>query len=297
MRMRVNKWLCGSVLVLPVIWLATGCGGGAEAPKGAAKTTAPSVEKGEPAEPAEKGEETKSETSAEPQAAEGWGGIKGRVVYVGTAPEQPQIEVPANVEFCKDHTIVDQSLIVNPENNGIKNVFIYMHRARNIAPDLADAPAEPAVLDQQYCTFIPHAQVIRVIQGGPSLKVKSNDPTRHNTHTRPSPRNPEFNQILVPNERTGVDVTINRPENRPFHVQCDIHPWMSAWILPLDHPYGVVTDENGNFEISELPAGTQELLVWHERKPNDFINQHLEVTIKAGETVDLGNIEVPADWF
>jgi hypothetical protein len=288
-------WLRGFVLALPVVWLAAGCGGGAEAPKDAADTTAPAVETGEPAQPAGQAAKDKTaETPAEPQpaVAEGWGSVKGRIVYVGTPPEQPVIEVPSNVEFCRDHKIVDESLIVNSENNGLKNVFVYMRRAPSaIAPELAQAPADSAIIDQERCAFKPHAQVIRVEQG---LKVLSNDPTRHNTRTF-SQRNPTFNEILVPNEREGREIPISRTEFQPFQVKCDIHAWMSAWVLPLDHPYGVVTDENGNFEIAQLPAGTQSLIIWHERKPNDYINRDLQVTIKAGETVDLGEIEVPAE--
>jgi hypothetical protein len=70
---------------------------------------------------------------------------------------------------------------------------------------------------------------------------------------------------------------------------------MSAWVLPLDHPYGVVTDADGNFELKDLPAGTVSLIIWHEKKPNDPLDKAKEVTIGAGETSDLGEIEVPAD--
>jgi hypothetical protein len=273
--------------MLPLIWLASGCGGGAEPPKEAATPTKPAVEKGEPAE-----KEAPAESPEPTAAVEGWGSVKGRIVYVGDAPEQPRIEVPANIEYCKDHEIVDESLIVNAENKGIKNVFIYVRSEKRIAPELKDAPAEKAVIDQKFCHFIPHAQVIRVEQG---LEVLSDDPIRHNTHTVPSPRNPLFNEAIEANLREGRNVPLKRPENVPFQVKCDIHPWMSAWVLPLDHPYGVVTDENGNFELKDLPAGKVSLIIWHEKKPSDFIDKAKEVTIVAGETSDLGEIEVPAD--
>lgn len=292
MRMYGKKWLCSFVLVLSLLGLASGCGGGAEPPEDAADTIVPSVDTGDPDESAD----TKAgDGEAEPvAAAEGWGSVKGRIVYVGDVPEQPVIEVPANIEFCRDHQIVDESLIVNAETKGVKNVFVYVRGSSAVAPELADAPAEPAIIDQERCAFIPHAQVMQVEQG---LKVLSNDPTKHNTHTFPSPRNQVFNQIINEKDRTGRDVPIERAENKPFQVKCDIHPWMSAWVLPLDHPYGVVTDENGNFEISNLPAEEVSLMIWHEKKPNDPIEKALKVTVTADETNDLGDIEVPADKF
>jgi hypothetical protein len=42
---------------------------------------------------------------------------------------------------------------------------------------------------------------------------------------------------------------------------------MSAWQLPLDHPYGAVTNENGEFSIQNLPAGKHKFTIWHEAAP------------------------------
>ncbi|HWE37464.1 MAG TPA: carboxypeptidase-like regulatory domain-containing protein [Isosphaeraceae bacterium] len=43
-----------------------------------------------------------------------------------------------------------------------------------------------------------------------------------------------------------------------------MHPWMTAWWLVLDHPYFAVTDEKGAFEIRDVPTGPQQVVVWHE---------------------------------
>jgi hypothetical protein len=40
---------------------------------------------------------------------------------------------------------------------------------------------------------------------------------------------------------------------------------MRAWIGVLDHPFFAVTDEAGNFEIRNLPAGKYKVGLWHER--------------------------------
>ncbi len=49
-------------------------------------------------------------------------------------------------------------------------------------------------------------------------------------------------------------------------MSCSIHPWMSAFIMATPHPYFAVTDENGTFEIKNLPAGVDlEVRVWQEK--------------------------------
>jgi hypothetical protein len=64
-------------------------------------------------------------------------------------------------------------------------------------------------------------------------------------------------------------------------VGCDIHPYMTAWWVVLDHPYVAVTDSEGKFEIKGLPAGKHEFIVWHERA--GYINRKWELTVKAGD--------------
>ena len=43
---------------------------------------------------------------------------------------------------------------------------------------------------------------------------------------------------------------------------CDVHPaWMSAWVGVFSSPYFAVTDESGQFEIKNVPAGDYTIVV------------------------------------
>jgi hypothetical protein len=66
---------------------------------------------------------------------------------------------------------------------------------------------------------------------------------------------------------------------------------MSGYQLPLDHPYGAVTDDDGRFTITDLPSGTHSFVIWHEKATRGKIRDY-EVEVKANETVDLGNIQI-----
>jgi plastocyanin len=49
-------------------------------------------------------------------------------------------------------------------------------------------------------------------------------------------------------------------------VRCDIHEYMRALILVLDTPYFTVTDPNGHYRLTNLPAGHYVLKAWVDSK-------------------------------
>lgn len=268
----------------------TGCGGGA--------TEKPTVT----VKPAESGDGGGAEDGGGTEnggaevVAEGFGGVKGKVTFQGDAPtlavlvKQGDASVK-DAEVCAAQSVPNQRIVVG-ENGGVANVFVYLPKAPKGA-EVPPVPEEPAVFDQKGCLFLPHGLLLRCEQ---TLLIKSDDPIAHNTHTYPA-RNDVFNTGIKPNDRDGVPTSYARPEPSPFQVKCDFHTWMIAYHLPLDHPFAAVTDENGEFEIADLPAGEHEFRVWHEGIPGSgFLERSLKVTVKADatETVD---IEYPASKF
>ena len=125
------------------------------------------------------------------------------------------------------------------------------------------------------------------------MKAISSDAVPHNLHTNPLKNSP-VNQIIAPNDKTGLDLTYEEGEPVPVKVVCDIHPWMIAWHFPLEHPYGAVTDENGSFTIENLPPGEHEFRVWQEKA--GYLEKKLTVTVKAGESAEV-NLEYTGETF
>lgn len=58
-------------------------------------------------------------------------------------------------------------------------------------------------------------------------------------------------------------------------VKCNIHSWMHAFIGVVPHPYFAVSNEDGSFEIKNLPPGTYTLEAWQE----NLGKQELQVTV------------------
>jgi hypothetical protein len=121
--------------------------------------------------------------------------------------------------------------------------------------------------------------------------LKNSDASALNVH--PMLRaNPMFNQVLRPNESSGVALHLMRSEleHPPLRVSSDLQPWMRAYWIVSNHPYVAVTDADGRFRIENLPAGEHTFRVWHER--TGFLNpipyqRDLKVNVEADNTVAL----------
>ncbi len=246
------------------------------------------------AAPTEGGEAGAATDAAAPATTEGGFGVfQGQVVLAGSAPSIPlKIKAGADVkdkEVCSAVDMPDEKLMVDA-NGGVANVFVYMAKAPAGGKPV-QSEGEDIIFDQKNCRFFPHCLLVPV---GRTVRVLSDDPIAHNTHTYPS-KNDGVNSGVAPNERTGVlNFKYRRAETVPLAVTCDYHAWMKAWHLPVDHPYAAVTDAEGRFSIADLPAGSHSFSVWHESVQGNFVERKLTVTVKAGESTEM-KIDLPVE--
>ncbi len=240
--------------------------------------------------------------SASPLFAQGgYGHLEGQIVFAGNAPNLPPlVAMGAQVKdaaICAANPVPDNSLLVDPKTNGVANVFVYLRSApENVHPKLAPVPAKPAVFDQKGCSFEPHALFVR---SGQEVAVYSQDACAHNTHTYPI-KNDAVNFLLQPKPPKPEIIPARNTkasEILPIQVKCDIHPWMSAYWLILDHPYATISAADGKFRIENLPAGEHSFRVWHERA--GYLERSLKVTIEDGKTttIDVKETTFPAKEF
>ena len=196
----------------------------------------------------------------------GWATLKGNFKFVGDAPKPATLMVEKDTEVCAPggKQILSEELIVNG-SGGIKNVVIYLDTKIPVDepwthPDAAPGNAQPIEFDQKNCIFLSHVLGMQTSQ---PLKILNSDPVGHNAKLSPK-ENPQFNQIIPGNSEAIYQPSSQ--ESSPFPVACSIHPWMNAHILIRDNGYFAVTDENGDFEILNLPAGVElTFRVWQEK--------------------------------
>ena len=209
---------------------------------------------------------------------EGWGTLKGRVLFGGEPPE-PKTLVKKGAPDAKDsaicavNAIPSQRLVVDKASKGVRYAVVYVPKPTAVHPEaMTAAQNAEVVFDQAQCIFEPH--VLGVLKGS-KVQIKSSDKVSHNINSKLS--NTKFNDSIAPGQQ--MVKTPAAAERLPGEVRCDIHPWMSAWWLVSESPYFAVTDAQGNFEIKNVPAGSQKIVVWQEATG--------PITVGAGDPVDV----------
>jgi plastocyanin len=133
---------------------------------------------------------------------------------------------------------------------------------KGITGQSTGASAAPVTMDQKGALYMP--QII-AIQTGQKLMVKNSDTFMHNVHAVPKKEsgNPESN---LPQMAGGADLTFTFDKPEPFlKFQCDVHPWMFAWVSVFDHPYFAVSGPDGKFTIKNVPPGKYTLEATHRK--------------------------------
>lgn len=224
-----------------------------------------------------------------------WGNLKGQFIFDGKAPVAIALNVAAQPQ-CAKHNVVDERLIVDKATLGIKNVVISVSSKNiKIHPDYEKTAKDKITLDNKNCRFDPHIAVVRVSQ---TLELHNSDPFPHNCNMSPLgdvPANPLIGQ------NGSVKYNFQKPQKVPVPVTCNIHGWMKGFVVVGDGPYTAVSDDQGRFELKNLPAEELEFTVWHENagwlaaKPEW---KKGKFTLKiTPESNDLGAIKVPAKLF
>jgi hypothetical protein len=187
----------------------------------------------------------------------GWATLRGQFVFDGTPPQMPPYNVTKEHNICTVNGTPppQETLLVDSASGGVKNVAIYLRDASRVH-ESAQPKTDAVEFDQKHCVFLTHVLGVTV---GQSLQIKNSDPTGHNTNILGA----GFNQLIP--EGASIPYKVQKESAVPSQVVCSIHPWMAAYLLPRKNGYFAITNEEGRFEIANLPAGEAiELQVWHE---------------------------------
>jgi plastocyanin len=200
--------------------------------------------------------------------------VKGVVKFVGPLPQSEKLLLPF---ACATHYKGDaysNEVIVN--NGLLKNVLVRISKGLE-GKNFTDIPNETVMIDQIGCLYEPRVAATRV---GQKVEFLNSDALFHNVRSVTT-LNEVFN-VAMPNKNDRMTKTFNKAEMF-VQTKCSVHPWMSAYIAVMDHPYFSITNEHGEFAIKNLPPGHYTLELCHEV----FGTQSKEIDVAENGKLDL----------
>jgi len=196
------------------------------------------------------------------------GQIAGEVRVTGKLPPRTTLEM--SEAACKKmhdkEVYVDRTVA---KDGKLQSSFVYIRSG--LEAYAFPTPKTEVVLDQKGCIY--HPRIVGVQVDQPFTFVNS-DSLMHNIHTLPQ-QNDGAN-FAMPARGMRRTKRFDVPEIM-VKTQCDVHPWMLAYIGVVSHPHFAVTGADGAFVFKGVPPGKYTVEAWHEV----LGRQHRELTLKA----------------
>jgi plastocyanin len=220
--------------------------------------------------------------SARPTSPKAAGSVKGTVRFDGAAPVRAPVRRDGDAYCAKaGGDGADDDVIVR--DGAIQDVVVRIKHG-SFAGETPAMP--PAVIDQQACTYTPH--VIGIVVGQ-KLSVRNSDGTFHNVRGQLAGK-PLWNRPASPGDPA---LSLEVPSARPgdvIEIGCDVHPWMHAYAVVVDHAKFAITGADGAFAITGVPPGTYTIEAWHP------VLGVKAVTVKVGKAAATARFTyTPAD--
>ncbi len=208
-------------------------------------------------------------------AAEGKGVLKGTVKLAIKAPEMKVPKKRKEAELCKDKPIKYNAVVADKDGH-LQDVFVAIADGQ-INGDYK--PGKSAEVHQKECMYAPR---IQGILPGQEVQIFNDDATLHNVHAYHGADSP-INQA----QPKGSDPIKSTKFEEPgvYRMQCDVHPWMRAFVVAADSPFFATTGADGSFKIEKVPAGKYTVYAWHSEYGKV---EKKDIEVKDGEvTVDF----------
>lgn len=214
-------------------------------------------------------------------AAHAGGTVTGKVTYSGQ-PETKEFVLSKfpNSEFCSKHS---RKEFIEGDKRVLPTI--------TVSKDGGLAAAVVAVTDiednnfvegykgtdirAEFCEFQPYTGVVVNKQ---TFRVENHDADPEDPKSAKGVlHNPHSFEVKGPSSTTIFNVglaekgshiekrVVLRKEKQGSHLrlQCDQHEFMQSFFFPVKNPYYAVVDQDGTFEIKNVPAGRHTLIAWH----------------------------------
>ena len=203
---------------------------------------------------------------AAPAAA---GTITGVVTFKGEAPAREKLRRDSDPYCDKTEAFSDEVIVTKGK---LADVVV------RLVGDFVVQPASPrpAVVTQTQCSYTPRVQIARP---GQQLAVRNLDATYHNVHAWLSGKT-LWNDSHPAKAEDIVKDSVGE-HGDVLELKCDVHPWMHAYVVVVEHAMVDVTGTDGAFRIDNVGPGTYVVEAWHPT----LGTRTTKVTVKGKKTV------------
>lgn len=193
------------------------------------------------------------------------GAIMGAVTWTGKIPVVPLV---ADVRPRPDGTGYDTRMLPHPyvpridgATFALQGAVVYLRNADPARAKPWDVPlVNVAFRDAQIA--VAHGDRVpgRVgfVRRGAAVSFRSADPVFNTLRGRGA----AFFALPFPDPDKPLERAFDTPGRIELTSATGFH-WQAADLFVCDHPYYALTGPDGKFELSQVPEGTYDLVVWH----------------------------------
>ncbi len=186
------------------------------------------------------------------------GAISGKVAAGSAKAETKSYTISKDPQICGEGTRDVPFVRVN--GDAVVDAVVYLDKVKEgkAFPD----ELKTLKINQEKCTFTPF---LSVMANGGELTAVNADDTLHNIHTYEQINKARRTLLNVSQPKKG-DVLTKKVKMRKgvgMKVECDAHDFMHAFVFVAKNPYYAVVDDNGGFQIGDIPPGKYKVNVWH----------------------------------
>lgn len=180
------------------------------------------------------------------------------------------VSLLGGVLLCAQVQAAQVTVNVSADNSQpLANMVVYLTPVAGIQ----DLPInlEQVIVGQQDKKFSPY---VTVLQKGQQITFENADDITHHIYSVSGQNSFDFKI------QAGQSLQSSPMESaEEVAMGCNIHDWMSGYVLVVDTPYFSTTDKNGQAVVNISKAGQYVLSVWHPQldEPNNVMEQRIVI--------------------
>lgn len=158
--------------------------------------------------------------------------------------------------------------VLDPTLEKIEGVVVYLSPLDKSS--INSLTTQTLIISQNNKKFTPY---IAVLQKGQKIKFKNQDDVTHHIYSVSGKNRFDF-KVKAGEHNNNIDISAVGE----VAMGCNIHDWMSGYVLVVDTPYFNKTTSTGISNFENIPSGNYKLTIWHPQldiNNNEFITDVL----------------------